>query len=284
MPMKSSLSFSLLLSVFALCGTVAQANNILIYKVAETVSGTSYIVENPGSGTQKGYAPQNYSYVETSYIIVDLDGAGTPGNGVPGIYHQIDYATTTIAQPAFDKLGADIVAKKLMAVSSPTAPGDFGDLITVYQPIKPSGSYLWNQSTGEGSGSKDDRNGDSTDDLSIWQFIMSNFTGVGTPLVLSPTLTIPNVARTASGKAIFAGYEVDALGLPGEYGPSNIFDTAKSSKTWKLDTALTKAANTQSVAATVDLQPAGTLAAGTLLNGVQRVHDLLYAQGFRILN
>jgi hypothetical protein len=260
---------SLLLATALLAAAQVRADNILVFKVVESTSALYADVDNP-STTPKGFLPSTFVSNYNYYIVMALK-TGTPVPNSTGDVVEIDYSSRP-AFPAIDQTGHAITATKQLNVQS---PGPLSDWFDPLEPLKAAGNYLW--SVQSGSNFLDDSDTDHPD---IY-FAARHIKGIGTPLVISRTLTIPNVPRSITGKAVAADFYQSKV-AQGTIPPYDEFSSNVVTKTWTLDTTLTIGANSTSINQTTDLGTPGPLAPGTVENGIQRVHNLLYAQGYRI--
>jgi len=269
---------SALFAVAALfAAPVVRANNILIYKVVEATSSLYSDVDNPIT-VPKGFASKTYLSSRTFYIVMDLT-TGTPVPNSTGSAVEIDLDTYSRAYAAQDQAGNPTTSKKFMTIYS-------SDPLSLYfdppQPLKLAGNYLWSSQSGSNSKNSYDDDNNNVDETFDTYFAARHIKGVGTPLVITKTLTIPNVPRSITGKAIGADFLQVTVTPPDSYPPYDEFSSNTVTKTWTLDTALTIGANSASINGSLDIGAGGPLAAGTVDNGIQRVHNLLYAQGFRL--
>ena len=268
---------SLFAAAALLAASAVQANNILIYKVVETSNDLYTDVANPDTAP-KGYAAKTYVSTDTYYVVMDL----TTGTAVPnstGNIVELDLYSYSTAYAAFDSAGNSIGSKKLIFINDSSPLSDYFDPL---QPLKLANNYLWSAQSASSAKTGYDYDDSGSNESFDTYFASRHIKGVGTPLVISKTLTIPNVPRTIAGKAVAADwYQVGVSDGP-NYPPYNEFSSNVVTKTWTLDTVLTGGANTVAINRTADLGTVTSLAAGTVENGVQRVHNLVYAQGFRI--
>ncbi len=256
---------------------VVQANNILIYKVVETSNDLYTDVDNPGVSGEKGYAAKTYVTTDTYYVVMDL-ATGTAVPNSSGNVVEVDLYSYSIPYAAYDSAGKSVGSKKLIFIP-PASP--LSDYFGPLQPLKLANNYLWSAQSGTNSKSGFDYDENNINESFDTYFASRHLKGVGTPLAVSKTLTLPNVPRSLAGKAVAADWY--QVGVPDNgYPPYNEFSSNVVTKTWTLDTALTTGANTVAINRTADLGVVSSLAAGTVENGVQRVHNLVYAQGFRV--
>ncbi|MDB6139177.1 MAG: hypothetical protein JWO94_2249 [Verrucomicrobiaceae bacterium] len=270
------LFFSLFSAAF-LAATAAHASNILVYKVVESTTSLYSDVNNPATAP-KGFAPKTFVSSVVYYVVFALDsGSAVPNSAGNAV--EVDLLSYPFVSPAIDQLGNDVTSKKLLQVSSSVPLSFYFDPL---QPLKLANNYLWSAQSGSNIFNSYDSDGDDSDDTFDTYFASRYLKGVGTPLVISKTLTIPNVPRTISGKAVAADWYQATITDEFGYPPYDEFSSNVVTKTWTLDTALTTGANTISIGTTADLGAVSSVAAGTLENGLQRVHNLLYAQGYRV--
>lgn len=266
--MKKVISFSLLLTSLLAAG--AQANDVLIYKISETSTYTDHYVDDPGGPAQTGYAQSTDKYTSQSYAIIEREPGGSGGT-----IEFINLSIDSYAGDIIDVQGNEGTSKKTFHFWNSASP--LSHYFDSPQPLKGQATSLWNHQDGNFSASgPDSQYGYS-----------SQLTGVATPLVLSKTKTVPGVPRAISETEVsFSGFSGEA----GEDYPAyEGISSNVTSATWTLDTTLTKAANAAPVAATADLATrtgsntyTGLLPAGTLENGVQQVHNLIYKSGYRL--
>lgn len=259
----------LLFALSLLAAAQVRADNILIFKVAESTSMLYADVDNPAT-TPKGYLPSTFVSNYNYYIVMALK-TGTPVPNSTGDVVEIDYFSRP-AFPAVDQNGHAITATKQVNILSSEPLSHWFDPL---EPLKATGNYLW--SVQSGSNFLDDSDSDNPD---IY-FAARHIKGVGTPLVVNRTLTIPNVPRSITGKAVAADFYQSKV-AQGTTPPYDEFSSNVVTKTWTLDTTLTIGANSAAINQTTDMGTPGPLAPGTVENGIQRVHNLLYAQGYRL--
>lgn len=269
--MKKITSLSLILS--GILTAALQANDVLIYKITYIYTSTDQSVVDPGGPLQKGSTLSTDKYTFQRYAIIEREPRESGGT-----VEIISLSSGYDAQNTVDIHGSDSTSKKTFSFSNSPSP------LSLYfdspQPVKGHAVSLWNQQEGDFYTSRNYNNETS-----------GQLTGIATPLVLSTAKTIPDVPRTISGKDVgFTIYSGTAKEEEGETYPAyEGVASSVSSWIWTLDTTLTKAANATPVAATADLATvtgegtySGHLPAGTLENGVQRVHDLIYKSGYRL--
>ena len=259
----------LLLTLSLLAAVQARADNILIFKVVESTSMLYADVDNPAT-SPKGFLPSTFVSAFNYYVVMSLK-TGTPVPNSTGDVVEIDFFARP-AFPAVDQNGHAVTATKQLSILASNPLSDWFDPL---EPLKAAGTYLW--STQSGSNFVDDSDTDQPD---IY-FAARHIKGVGTPLVVSRTLTIPNVPRSITGKAVAADWYQSKV-AQGTIPPYDEFSSNVVTKTWTLDTTLTIGANSVSINQTTDMGTPGPLAPGTVENGIQRVHNLLYAQGYRL--
>ncbi len=270
----------ILAAFFSLLAAMVQADNILVYKVVGSSSRTYYNEDNPGLATAKG-TTLAFTYTSTSYLVINVSAPGS-GGGLPGQYIEVTTDTFPTLGPAVDKNNVATTSKKVMYFPNPTMPNDLSGLLAPHQPLKLKDNYLWNTSGGFFGGNDSDSDTNGTADYFSRYFSASSGRGTGKPFVVSTTLTIPNVVTTFVLKSVNTYTDSDLLGFPGSYPPYDDFGKGLDTETWTLDVTLTKLSNTTPIPGSADIPLTGSQAAGSLTNGVQRVHDLLYSQGYRI--
>lgn len=273
---------TILLSLAILTGLAipASADNILIYKIVETTKDTFYNVDDPGTANAVGTGPFNSTFSQTSYIAIDLDAPTS--FSINGETVRVFLWINGQASPALDKDGNPINSKKFMFVNDPTSPDPLVNDLDRFQTLKAPNTFLWNHQSGFEGGNDFDSDDDMAPDNFNQFFGASQGKGTGFPLVINSMLTIPNVARTFIEKTVNTYSGDDVLGDPGNYPPFRYWGRALITTTWTLDTTLTKLANTVDIEGTDDINLAGTQPAGSLTNAVQRIHNLLYSQGYRV--
>ena len=267
---------SLLFAAVLLAAPAVRANNILIYKVVESTSSLYADVDNP-TGAAKGFAPKTYVSTSTYYIVMDLT-TGSPVPNSAGNIVEVDLDTYSQSYAALDSTGKAVGSKKFMTIQDSSPLSDYFDPLV---PMKLANNYLWSSQSGSNYISGVDVDDNGSKESSSTYFASRHIKGVGTPLAVSKTLTIPNVPRTIAGKAIAADFYHVTVADSG-YPPYDEFSSNTVKKTWTLDTALTTGANTAAINRTVDLGSVTSFAAGSVGNGIQRVHTLVYTQGFRV--
>ena len=268
------------LCLAALCAAAAptRANDILVYKISSLSNYNAHGVYFPNTAGEEGSPAFSGKLGGARYAVIDLNTPAGEDEQMPGTIQYFDLET--ILYPAVDASGNPVRSKKrfFTSVSPEALSGSFDRP----QPLKTKDNFLWNRLEGAILGEA------GTGDIYESGGHSLQLTGVATPLVVSKTLTIPKVPRTLAGREVFFGHSYFA---PSEEDPdpSVLVISAVETSTWTLDTTLTKAANTAAVTGTADLDSLsaepdyrGTLSAGTLQNGVQRVRNLLYATGYRL--
>ena len=128
-----------------------------------------------------------------------------------------------------------------------------------------------------------DTNEDGDIDYFSTTFRAEFLNGIGTPLV-SGSLALPNVPRKITGTANSTyvddgDQDTFGNGLP----PYREFTKEITTSTFLLDTPVTIASNTTSIASTADLfGNTDSRASATLMNAMQRVRNALFAKGYRL--
>jgi hypothetical protein len=275
------------LAALCLCAPALRSNEIIILSTKASYNGQYYIEENPaddpfgnnagGVTAPTGYPASSYKGSNTGYLIIDLTDAKV-----------VEVSYSTIPGDPGDP------ASKVMTFSTSPAPLDdyFGDS----QRIKTPNSFLWHSLDGtefelESEDPNDplltipgeDTNEDGDIDYFSTTFRAEFLNGIGTPLV-SGTLALPNVPRKITGTANSTyvddgDQDTFGNGLP----PYREFTKEITTSTFLLDTPVTIASNTTSIASTADLfGNTDSRASATLMNAMQRVRNALFAKGYRL--